>query len=46
MSYILNNSEKFKIHLPSEIYQSIETMLEDGELRGEPEIVTFLNSIM
>ena len=39
--YILHNSERFKVHLPDEFDQYIETMLEDGEWGGEPEIVAF-----
>ena len=39
--YILHNSERFKVHLPDEFDRYIETMLEDGEWGGEPEIVAF-----
>ena len=39
--YILHNSERFKVHLPDEFDKYIETMLEDGEWGGEPEIVAF-----
>ena len=41
LDYILHNSERFKVHLPDEFDQYIETMLEDGEWGGEPEIVAF-----
>ena len=39
--YILHNSERFKVYLPNEFDQYVESMLEDEEWRGEPEIVAF-----
>ena len=40
-NYILHNSGRFKVPLHDEFNNYIETMLEDGEWGGEPEIVEF-----
>ena len=39
--YILHNRKRFADHLPQDIDEYIQKMLEDGEWGGEPEIVTF-----
>ena len=43
--YILHNNQMFANHLPQEANEYVHKMLEDGEWRGEPEIVTFLSYI-
>ena len=39
--YIAYHSDRFKDHLPWDINEYIDRMLEDGEWGGEPEIVAF-----
>ena len=39
--YIIYHSDRFKDHLPWDINEYIDRMLEDGEWGGEPEIVAF-----
>ena len=39
--YILHNRKRFADHLPQDIDEYIQKMLEDGEWGGEPEIVAF-----
>ena len=38
---IIDYSEKFEVYLPDEFDQYFETILEDGELGGETEMVVF-----
>ena len=40
-NYILNNKKRFAYHLPQDIDEYIQKMLEDGECGGEPKIVAF-----
>ena len=41
LDYILHNRRRFENHLPEELDEYIQKMMEDGEWGGEPEIIAF-----